>query len=57
MNQYYSTKDIAIQFQVNVITVRRWIEKGLLSAIKLDKDYRISKEDLNKFIEERKTKK
>jgi excisionase family DNA binding protein len=41
----------------NVITVQRWIRKGILPATKFLKDYRISKSDLDRFLAERKVKK
>lgn len=53
MDEYYSPKEIATLLKVNVITVRRWIDKGKLPAIKLDKDLRVNKKDLNNFIEQR----
>jgi len=56
MSDYYSTEQIAKLLGIkNVITVRRWISKKLLPAIKLDKEYRVAKADLEKFLEERKT--
>lgn len=53
MDEYYSPKEIATLLKVNVITVRRWIDKGKLPAIKLDKDFRITKKDLDNFLERR----
>jgi len=57
MDEYYSPKEIATLLKVNVITVRRWIDKGKLPAIKLDKDFRITKKDLDNFLEQRRVKK
>lgn len=57
MDEYYSTKEIATLLKVHVITVRRWIDKGKLPAIKLDKDLRVNKKDLNNFLEQRRVKK
>ena len=57
MDEYYSPKEIATLLKVNVITVRRWIDKGKLLAIKLDKDFRITKKDLDNFLEQRRVKK
>lgn len=56
MDQYFSTRKVADLLDVNIITVRRWILKGLLPAIKIEKALRVSKTDLDKFIEERKVK-
>ena len=41
----------------NVITVQRWIRRGILPATKFLKDYRIAKADFEKFLAERKVKK
>lgn len=56
MNEYLTTKEIASLLKVNVLTVRRWIDKKLLLAYKLNKEFRITKEELERFLEERKTK-
>lgn len=54
MDVYLTTKEIASLLKVNVLTVRRWIDKKLLTAYKFNKEYRIKKIDFEKFIEERK---
>lgn len=51
-----SLKEIAAILKVNIITVRRWIAKGRLSAYLLDKDYRVKKSDFDKFISDRRVK-
>lgn len=56
MEEYYTTQQIANMLGVkNVITIRRWIMKRWLTAIKMGKEYRITKTDLEKFLEDRKT--
>lgn len=55
MDKFYTTRQIASGLGVKTISVRRWIEKGKLQAIRLDKEYRILEKDFNKFISERKT--
>jgi len=60
MDEYYSTKQVAKMLNVNPISVRRWINQGILPAFslgKLNKEYRISKTDLENFINQRKVKK
>lgn len=57
MEEYYSTRQISDMLGVNIITVRRWIDKGLLPAIKLERVLRVKKTDLNTFFEERKVNK
>lgn len=56
MDKFYTTKQIAVALGVRTISVRRWIEKGKLQAIRLDKEFRILEKDFNNFISERKTK-
>lgn len=54
MDKYYSTKQIAGMLNLKTITIRRWIDKGLLQAYKLGKELRIKKEDFEQFLKERK---
>jgi excisionase family DNA binding protein len=56
MEEYYTTEQIAKMLGIkNVITVRRWILKRWITAIKIGKEYRITKSDLDKFLADRKT--
>lgn len=58
MEEYYTTEQVSKLLGIkNPITVRRWIMKRLLPAIKIGKEYRITKTDLDKFLEDRKTNK
>lgn len=56
MNEYLTTREIASLLKVNVLTIRRWIDKRLLTAYKLNKEYRIKKADFDLFLKERKVK-
>lgn len=57
MEEYYTTEQIAQKLGIkNPITVRRWIFKRQITAIKIGKEYRITKSDFEKFLEERKIK-
>jgi len=57
MEEYYTTDQVAKMLGIkNVITVRRWILKRWITAIKIGKEYRITKSDLGKFLEDRKIK-
>ncbi|OGK19951.1 hypothetical protein A3C23_04595 [Candidatus Roizmanbacteria bacterium RIFCSPHIGHO2_02_FULL_37_13b] len=56
MEEYYSTNQVAKMLGMLPITVRRWITRKELPAVKLSKSYRISRSDLTKFLEERKVK-
>lgn len=50
-NTYYSIEEIAAQLKVAYITVYRWIRSGKLEAHKANKQYRISSEHLQNFLE------
>jgi len=57
--EWLSVEDIANELHVSEDTVRNWIkhkEKGKrLVAYKVGRDYRIKREDYNKFLETRRT--
>lgn len=56
MEEYYTTEQVAKLLGIkNVITIRRWIMKQWLTAIKIGKEYRITKSDLDKFLADRRT--
>lgn len=56
--QWLSPEDIAKELGLKTAdTVRGWIRKKELQATKLGNTYRVKREDLNKFLEERKTRK
>ena len=48
MEEYLTTQEIASLLKVNEITVRRWILRGWLPAIRFGKVFRIKKENLEK---------
>jgi len=56
MDEYMSVKEIASLLKVNIVTVRRWIRNDKLPAYLLGKDYRIKKNDLEAFLNERRVK-
>lgn len=49
MEEYLTTQEGATLLKVKEITVRRWILRGWLPAIRFGKVYRIKKEDLEKY--------
>lgn len=51
--QYYSIEEVAKTLKVAYLTVYRWIKSGKLRSFKAGKQYRISKEDLTTFIDNR----
>lgn len=50
-----TTDEVAKQLRVNVKTVRNWIATGELIAVDIGNEYRISRTNLNRFIEKRQT--
>lgn len=49
-----TAEDVARIMKVHIRTVRQWVSSGELEVIQIGKsDYRITRADLNKFIEER----
>ena len=51
--QYLTVKQMAEILQVSQRTIYRMIDSGKLPAYKLDRDWRIAKEDINQFLEKR----
>jgi len=49
MENYLTTYDISIILTVQEVTVRRWIKKGKLPAIRFGREYRVKKGDLEKY--------
>lgn len=49
-DQYYSIEEVAKMLKVVYLTVYRWIQSNKLFAVKAGKQYRISQEELTKFI-------
>ena len=52
--QYYTIKEVAEMLKVAYLTVYRWIQAGKLIAYKAGKQYRIKKQDLDKFLRAKK---
>lgn len=57
MDEFLTTKEIAKLLKVNIITIRRWIDKKLLPSYKLGKEFRIKKNDFDKFLADRRIQK
>ncbi len=53
--EWLSVEYIAEELNVSVSTVRSWIRNKKLKAVRIGRDYRIKREDYNKFLEERTT--
>ena len=48
--QYYSIEEVAKMLKVAYLTVYRWIQAKKLVALKAGKQYRITKKDLDTFL-------
>lgn len=48
--EYYSIEEVSKTLKVAYLTVYRWIRVKKLVALKAGKQYRIKKEDLDKFL-------
>jgi len=46
-----TAEEIANFFNVHIDTVIKWINAGLIEAIKINRTYRITEEELTAFIE------
>lgn len=49
----WTTAQVATAYQVTTETVRNWIERGELKAVKLGNEWRIPNSDLVQFTKER----
>lgn len=56
LDPYLTTKQVADLLGVKVVTIRRYIQSGKLPAVQLEKEFRISKKDLEEFLNKRKVK-
>ena len=52
---FLTAEEVAKDLQLNVLTVYGYIKNKKLLAIRIGRNYRIAKEDLDKFIESNKT--
>jgi len=50
-----TTEDIAEYLGYHIETIRLYIREGKLPAIKVGREFRIHREDFEKFLEERRT--
>ena len=52
---FLTPREVAKDLQLNPLTIYGYIKKKTLMAIKIGRNYRIAKEDLDKFIKSNKT--
>ena len=53
--QFYTIHDVADLLKVSDATVRTWIKNGDLRAVKLEREFRIAKIDLENFVNKKAT--
>ncbi|MBA7491867.1 hypothetical protein ES702_02415 [subsurface metagenome] len=54
MEKLLSTREVAKILGLHEQVIRRYIQKGILPAIKLERKYRIDEKDLTDWLEKRK---
>lgn len=54
--EFYTAKELAELLKLNIDTIRRYLRTGKIKASKFGKTYRVSDEDLKRFLEETKVK-
>ncbi len=54
--EFYTAKELADKFQVNIMTIYRYIKAKKLKAYKIGKEFRIDKVEFNRFLNSVKTK-
>lgn len=53
--EFYTAKNLAEKLEVNIMTIYRYIKAGKLEAYKIGKEFRIDKNEFNKFLDRAKT--
>jgi excisionase family DNA binding protein len=51
--EYLTTEDIARHLDISVATVRRYIRAGKLAAVRLEREYRVRRDEFERFLKER----
>ena len=54
--EFYKAEDLAKKLDVNIMTIYRYIKAGKLKAYKIGKEFRIDKDEFERFLDEVKTK-
>ena len=54
--EFYTTHDLARTLSLNVMTIYRYIKAGKLKAHKIGKEFRIPKEEFERFLKDTSTK-
>ncbi len=54
--EWYTPEQVAERLQVSIWTVRRWLREGILAGVRLEGQWRISSEDIARFIADQRKK-
>ncbi len=49
-NNFYTAEELAKILRVNIMTIYRYIKAGKIEVYKIGKEFRIDKEEFNKFL-------
>lgn len=52
-DEWLSVEEVANLLKMDVETIRKWIRRKQLKAYKFGRDYRIRRDDFDKFVKER----
>lgn len=55
-NQFYTVAELCELLKVKRLTIYRWIKSGKLKAIKIGKEYRFTKQEIDNLINSKATK-
>jgi len=48
--EFYKAEDLATKLEVNIMTIYRYIKSGRLKAHKIGKEFRIAKDEFERFL-------
>lgn len=54
-DNFYTAEELATELKVNIMTIYRYIKAKKISAHKIGKEFRIDREEFNKFLNRTKT--
>ena len=54
--EFYRAEDLADKLEVNIMTIYRYIKAGRLKAHKIGKEFRIPKDEFERFLKNTSTK-
>ena len=49
--EFYTAQELADKLRVNIMTIYRYIKAGKIKAFKIGKEFRIEKNEFNRFLQ------